>query len=231
VITLYTWATPNGKKISILLEELGLAYKAVPIDIGKGDQFDPDFLKISPNNKIPALVDSDGPDGKPISLFESGAIMLYLAGKTGRFLGKTDRERYEVLQWLMFQMGGLGPMLGQAHHFRLYAPEPIQYAIDRYTKEAHRLYGVLDKALAKTGYLAAGQYTIADMACWPWTASHKNQGVDLDQYPNVLKWFNKINERKAVQKGLALFADLRKPLTDDKAKALLFGLTSKTSKP
>jgi GST-like protein len=228
VITLYTWATPNGKKISILLEELGLTYKAVPVDIGKGEQFDPDFLKISPNNKIPALVDTDGPDGKPISLFESGAIMLYLAGKTGRFLGRSDRQRYEVLQWLMFQMGGLGPMLGQAHHFRLYAPEQIQYAVDRYTKEAHRLYGVLDKALDKTGYLAAGQYTIADMACWPWTASHKNQGVDLDQYPNVLKWFNKIGERKAVQKGQALFADLRKPLTDDRAKALLFGLSQKT---
>lgn len=228
MITLYTWATPNGKKISILLEELGLPYKAVPVDIGKGEQFDPDFLKISPNNKIPALVDSDGPDGKPISLFESGAIMVYLAGKTGRFLGKTDRQRYEVLQWLMFQMGGLGPMLGQAHHFRLYAPEQIQYAVDRYTKEAHRLYGVLDKALAQTGYLAAGEYTIADMACWPWTASHKNQGVDLDQYPNVLKWFNKIGGRKAVQKGQALFADLRKPLTDDKARALLFGQNQKS---
>jgi GST-like protein len=223
MITLYTWPTPNGKKISILLEELRLPYKSVPIDIGAGDQFAPDFLKISPNNKIPALVDSEGPDGKPISLFESGAIMIYLAGKTGKFLPKTDRERYDVLQWLMFQMGGLGPMLGQAHHFRLYAPESIQYAIDRYTKEAHRLYGVLDKALEKTGYLAAGQYTIADMACWPWVASHNNHGVALDQYPNVLRWFNKIAERPAVQKGSALFADLRKPITDEKAKARLYG--------
>ncbi|MFZ9734170.1 MAG: glutathione S-transferase N-terminal domain-containing protein [Burkholderiaceae bacterium] len=223
MITLYTWPTPNGKKISILLEELKLPYKAVPIDIGAGDQFAPDFLKISPNNKIPALVDSEGPDGKPISLFESGAIMIYLAGKTGKFLPKTDRERYDVLQWLMFQMGGLGPMLGQAHHFRLYAPESIQYAIDRYTKEAHRLYGVLDKALEKTGYVAAGQYTIADMACWPWVASHNNHGVALDQYPNVLRWFNKIAERPAVQKGSALFADLRKPITDEKAKARLYG--------
>lgn len=223
MITLYTWPTPNGKKISILLEELKLPYKAVPIDIGAGDQFAPDFLKISPNNKIPALVDSEGPDGKPISIFESGAIMIYLAGKTGKFLPKTDRERYDVLQWLMFQMGGLGPMLGQAHHFRLYAPESIQYAIDRYTKEAHRLYGVLDKALEKTGYLAAGQYTIADMACWPWVGSHNNHGVALDQYPNVLRWFNKIAERPAVKKGSALFADLRKPITDEKAKARLYG--------
>lgn len=223
MITLYTWTTPNGKKISILLEELKLPYKAVPIDIGAGDQFAPDFLKISPNNKIPALFDSEGPDGKPISIFESGAIMIYLAGKTGRFLPKTDRERYDVLQWLMFQMGGLGPMLGQAHHFRLYAPESIQYAIDRYTKEAHRLYGVLDKALEKTGYLAAGQYTIADMACWPWVGSHNNHGVALDQYPNVLRWFNKIAERPAVKKGSALFADLRKPITDEKAKARLYG--------
>lgn len=223
MITLYTWPTPNGKKISILLEELKLTYKAVPIDIGAGDQFATDFLKISPNNKIPALVDTEGPDGKPISIFESGAIMIYLAGKTGKFLPKTDRKRYDVLQWLMFQMGGLGPMLGQAHHFRLYAPESIQYAIDRYTKEAHRLYGVLDKALEKTGYLAAGQYTIADMACWPWVASHNNHGVALDQYPNVLRWFNKIAERPAVQKGSALFADLRKPITDEKAKARLYG--------
>lgn len=223
MITLYTWPTPNGKKISILLEELKLPYKAVPIDIGAGDQFTPDFLKISPNNKIPALVDSEGPDGKPISIFESGAIMIYLAGKTGKFLPKTDRKRYDVLQWLMFQMGGLGPMLGQAHHFRLYAPESIQYAIDRYTKEAHRLYGVLDKALEKTGYLAAGQYTIADMACWPWVGSHNNHGVALDQYPNVLRWFNKIAERPAVKKGSALFADLRKPITDEKAKARLYG--------
>lgn len=223
MITLYTWPTPNGKKISILLEELKLPYKAVPIDIGAGNQFEPDFLKISPNNKIPALVDSDGPDGKPISIFESGAIMIYLAGKTGKFLPKTDRERYDVLQWLMFQMGGLGPMLGQAHHFRLYAPESIQYAIDRYTKEAHRLYGVLDKALEKTGYLAAGQYTIADIACWPWVSSHNNHGVALDQYPHVLRWFNTIAERPAVQKGSVLFADLRKPVTDEKAKARLYG--------
>lgn len=227
MITLYTWATPNGKKISILLEELNLAYKAVPIDIGAGKQFEPEFLKVSPNNKIPALVDSDGPDGRPISIFESGAIMIYLAGKTGKFLPKTDRERYDVLQWLMFQMGGLGPMLGQAHHFRLYAPESIQYAIDRYTKEAHRLYGVLDNALAKTGYLAAGQYTIADMACWPWVSSHNNHGVALDQYPNVLKWFNKVAERPAVQKGSALFTDLRKPITDEKAKARLYGYSIK----
>ncbi|MFM1927948.1 MAG: hypothetical protein RIR28_531, partial [Pseudomonadota bacterium] len=159
MITLYTWPTPNGKKVSILLEELGLPYEAIAVDIGAGDQFRPDFLAISPNNKIPALVDPDGPQGRPISLFESGAIMLYLAGKTGRFLGSSERDRYEVLQWLMFQMGGFGPMLGQAHHFRLYAPEPIDYAIDRYTKEAKRLYGVLETRLAKQPFLAAGHYT------------------------------------------------------------------------
>lgn len=224
MITLYTWATPNGKKISILLEELGLPYKAVPVDIGAGDQFKPEFLAISPNNKIPALVDSDGPDGQPIALFESGAIMVYLAGKTGQFLGETDRDRFEVLQWLMFQMGGLGPMLGQAHHFRLYAPEPIEYAINRYTKEAHRLYGVLETRLASqsSGFLAADAYTIADMACWPWTASHKNQGVALEDYPHVKDWYERIAARPAVQAGIALFSDLRKPLTDDKARALLF---------
>ncbi|NBT34441.1 MAG: glutathione S-transferase family protein [Betaproteobacteria bacterium] len=225
MITLYTWPTPNGKKISILLEELGLPFAAKPVNIGEGEQFEPAFLAISPNNKIPAIVDTEGPDGAPISLFESGAIMIYLAGKTGQFLGETDRDRYEVLQWVMFQMGGLGPMLGQAHHFRLYAPQPIEYAIERYTKEAHRLYSVLEKRLSSqpSGFLAADCYTIADMACWPWTASHKNQGVNLEDFPHVLKWYRNIEQRPAVQRGVALFADLRKPLTDPQARALLFG--------
>ncbi|MEY4014357.1 MAG: hypothetical protein RLZZ290_1221 [Pseudomonadota bacterium] len=224
MIHLYTWPTPNGKKISILLEELGLAYEATPINIGKGDQFKPDFLAISPNNKIPALTDSDGPDGKPIALFESGAILIYLAGKTGRLMGKTDHDRFDVLQWLMFQMGGLGPMLGQAHHFRLYAPEPVPYGIERYSNEAKRLYGVLNTQLEAHDYLAANQYTIADIAAWPWVASFANQGIDLSDYPAVERWFKAIEKRPAVQRGVALFADLRKPLTDTQARKLLFGL-------
>jgi len=223
MIHLYTWPTPNGKKVSILLEELALPYEATPINIGKSDQFQPDFLAISPNNKIPALVDSDGPDGQPISLFESGAILLYLAGKTGRFMGKHDRDRYEVLQWLMFQMGGLGPMLGQAHHFRLYAPEPIPYGIERYSQEAKRLYGVLNTRLSAHPYLAADQYTIADIAAWPWVASHANQGIDLAQFSGVERWFRSIESRPAVKRGTTLFADLRNPLTDAQAKQVLFG--------
>ncbi|MEY3951629.1 MAG: hypothetical protein RL320_431 [Pseudomonadota bacterium] len=224
MIHLYTWPTPNGKKVSILLEELGLAYEATPINIGKGDQFDPDFLKISPNNKIPAITDTEGPDGKPIALFESGAILIYLAGKAGKLIGQSDRDRFDVLQWLMFQMGGLGPMLGQAHHFRLYAPEPVPYGIERYSNEAQRLYGVLNRQLEAHEYLAADQYTIADIAAWPWVASYANQGIDLAKFPSVQRWFNSIEARPAVQRGVALFADLRKPLTNAPAKNLLFGL-------
>lgn len=167
MIDLYSTATPNGHKIHIMLEECALPYRVHSIDIGAGDQFTPEFLAISPNNKIPAIVDQDGPDGEPISLFESGAILVYLAGKTGRFLGHTEREKFATLQWLMFQMGGLGPMLGQAHHFRIYAPEKIEYAYNRYSNEAKRLYGVLDRQLAKSEYLAGEQYTIADIACFP----------------------------------------------------------------
>ena len=164
MISVYSWATPNGHKVHIMLEECGLPYRTVAIDIGAGDQFKPEFLAISPNNKIPALVDPDGPGGKPISLFESGAILLYLAAKTGRFLPEDLAARYEVLQWLMFQMGGVGPMLGQAHHFRLYAPEKIPYAIDRYTNEARRLYGVMDKRIAKSRYIGGSDYSIADIS-------------------------------------------------------------------
>lgn len=211
MITLYTWPTPNGKKVSILLEELGLPYEAIPINIGKDEQFQPEFLSISPNNKIPALVDSEGPDGRPISLFESGAILIYLADKAGRFFGQTQRDRLEVLQWLMFQMGGLGPMLGQAHHFRLYAPERIPYGIERYSREARRLYGVLNTRLSSQAYLAAGQYTIADIAAWPWVASHANQGIDLAEFSDVERWFRAIELRPAVQHGVALFAELRPP--------------------
>jgi len=225
MIDVYSWATPNGHKIHIMLEECKLSYRAHPVDIGQGDQFSPEFLAISPNNKIPAMTDSDGPDGKPISLFESGAMLVYLAGKTGKFLGKTDRERYNTLQWLMFQMGGIGPMLGQCHHFRNYAPEKIEYAINRYTNEAKRLYGVLDRQLAKTPYVAGKNYTIADMAIWPWLRNWKGQGVDLDEVPNVKRWFAEIEARPAVQRGVKVLADLRKPAMDDKAKEILFGAT------
>ncbi|MGH8810245.1 MAG: glutathione S-transferase N-terminal domain-containing protein, partial [Noviherbaspirillum sp.] len=168
MIDVYSTATPNGHKVHIMLEECGLPYRLHHINIGEGDQFKPDFLAISPNNKIPAIVDADGPDGKPMSLFESGAILVYLASKVGKFLGTSDREKFSTLQWLMFQMGGVGPMLGQAHHFRLYAPEKLEYAINRYTNEAKRLYGVIDKQLAKTAYLAGDHYTIADIAIFPW---------------------------------------------------------------
>lgn len=225
MIDVYSWATPNGHKVHIMLEECGFAYQAHAVDIGAGDQFKPDFLTISPNNKIPAIVDSEGPDGQPISLFESGAILVYLASKAGKFLGETDREKYNVLQWLMFQMGGLGPMLGQAHHFRIYAPEKITYAIDRYSNEAKRLYGVLDKQLAKHAYLAGDTYTIADIAAFPWTRSWKNQGIDWADYPHAKRWFDEISERPAVQRGVTVLADLRKPLHDDKAKDILFGNT------
>ncbi len=225
MIDIYSWATPNGHKIHIMLEECGLSYRAHPVDIGKGEQFTPEFLDISPNNKIPAMTDTDGPDGKPISLFESGAMLVYLAGKTGKFLGKTDRERYNTLQWLMFQMGGLGPMLGQCHHFRIYAPEKIEYAVNRYTNEAKRLYGVLDQQLAKTPFIAGKSYTIADMAIWPWLRNWKNQGVDMSSYPHVAKWFDLIGKRPAVQRGCTVLADLRKPLMDDKAREILFGST------
>ena len=225
MIDVYSWATPNGHKVHIMLEECGLSYRAHPVNIGEGDQFKPEFLAISPNNRIPAITDSDGPDGKPISMFESGAILVYLAGKTGRFLGKTDRARYDTLQWLMWQMGGVGPMLGQTHHFRNYAPEKIEYAINRYTKETGRLYGVLDKQLTKCKYIAGADYTIADIATWPWIRSWKNQGVEMSDFPNVKRWFETIEARPAVQRGVKVLADLRKPVMDDKAKEILFGAT------
>jgi GST-like protein len=225
MIELYTWPTPNGHKVHIMLEECGLPYAVHPVDISAGDQFKPAFLAISPNNKMPAIVDPDGPDGKPISLFESGAILLYLAGKTSRFLPKSVRGKYEALQWLMFQMGGVGPMLGQAHHFRIYAPEKIAYAVDRYTNEANRLYGVMDKQLATNDYIAGREYTVADMAIWPWLRSWQNQGVEMDAYPNVKAWFEAIGNRPAVQRGITVLADRRKPLIDKRARENLFGKT------
>jgi len=223
MIDVYSWATPNGHKVHILLEECGLPYAVHAVDIGAGDQFEPDFLAISPNNKIPAIVDSEGPEGKPISLFESGAILLYLAAKTGRFLPHALSARYQVLQWLMFQMGGLGPMLGQTHHFRIYAPEKVPYAVDRYTNEAKRLYGVMDRRLGQSRFLGDDEYTIADIAAWPWTRSHANQGVDLNDYPNVKRWFDTIAARAAVQRGIQVLAKERRPLMDDRARETLFG--------
>ena len=228
MMDVYSWATPNGHKVHIMLEECGYRldrdWRAIPVDIGVGDQFKPEFLKISPNNKIPALVDPDGPDGKPVSLFESGAILVYLASKTGRFLPKSDRAKFETLQWLMFQMGGVGPMLGQNHHFRIYAPEKIAYAINRYTNEAKRLYGVIDRRLAESRYLAGPQYSIADMATFPWLRNWKNQGGVLDEYPHLKKWFDTIAARPAVQRGVQVLTDLRRPLTDAKAMDVLFGV-------
>jgi GST-like protein len=222
MIDLYGWPTPNLFKVTILLEETATPYNVIPVDIGRGDQFKPDFLKISPNNKMPAIVDSDGPDGKPISIFESGAILMYIAEKTGRFMPKDMRRRYDVIQWLMFQMGGIGPMLGQAHHFRQYAPEPIPYAVERYTREAGRLYNVVDRRLGEVPYLA-GDYSIADMAVFPWLRGYERQGQKLEDYPNLKRWFEGLNARPAVQRGLGVLADKRRPAMDDKARAVLFG--------
>ena len=227
MIDIYSWATPNGHKVHIMLEEcgqrLGRDWQAHPINIGTGDQFQPAFLEISPNNKIPAMVDPNGPNGKPIHLFESGGILLYLASKFNRFLPKSDAAKFETLQWLMFQMGGVGPMLGQAHHFRIYAPEKIDYAYDRYTNEAKRLYGVLDKQVQKHPYIAGKQYTVADIATFPWLRSWQNQGIDWKNYPALKDWFDRVSERPAVKRGGIVLAHLRKPLVDDQARQALFG--------
>ncbi|MDA1089013.1 MAG: glutathione S-transferase N-terminal domain-containing protein [Proteobacteria bacterium] len=224
MIDLYTWPTPNGHKIHIMLEETGLPYTVHAININKGDQFAPEYLKISPNNKMPAMVDPDGPDGKPYSLFESGAMLMYLAEKTGQFMPTEMAARYLVIQWLMFQMGGIGPMFGQAHHFRHYAPSRIDYAYDRYTNEAGRLYGVLDRRLAAVEFLA-GDYSIADIATFPWTRSYERQGQCLDDFPNVKRWFEAINTRPAVERALKVLADARKVgiENDEDAKKNLFG--------
>ena len=203
MIDLYTWTTPNGRKVSIMLEECALAYRAHRIDIGKGEQFKPDFLAVSPNGRIPGITDSEGPDGKPISLFESGAILVYLSGKTGRFLPASVRGKYEALQWLMFQMGGVGPMFGQTHHFLRAAPEPVPYAIERYSKETRRLYGVLDARLAQAPYLAT-EYSIADIATYPWVARHEWHKVDLTDFPHVKRWYDSIGRRPAVVRGMAV---------------------------
>ena len=203
MIDFYTWTTPNGRKVSIMLEECGLPYRVHKVDIGKGEQFRPEFLAINPNNRIPAIVDADGPDGKPLALFESGAILVYLAGKTGRFLPVDVRGKYVALQWLMFQMGGVGPMFGQAHHFLRAAPEQVPYGIKRYTDETRRLYGVLDKRLSEAAFLA-GEYSIADMATFPWVARHEWHKVALTDFPHVKRWYDTIALRPAVVRGMAV---------------------------
>ena len=226
MIDVYSWPTPNGHKVHIMLEECGLPYRVHAVDIGAGDQFKPAFLAISPNNKIPAIVDPDGPDGQPISVFESGAILLYLAGKTGQFLPPDTRGKFEVLQWLMFQMGGVGPMLGQAHHFRIYAPEPIEYAVHRYTNEARRLYGVMDRQIERTGaYIAGADYSIADIAIFPWLRSWQNQGIAWADYPALKAWFDRIAARPAVQRGVQVLADRRKATRSAAEMEVLFGAT------
>ncbi len=221
MIDFYAWSTPNGIKISIALEELALPYRIIPVDIGAGAQFGPEFLTISPNNKIPAIVDHDGPGGKPYSLFESGAILLYLAEKTGKLMPADPAGHFTVVQWLMFQMGAIGPLLGQNHHFRTYAPERIAYAVDRYTNEARRLYGVLDRRLGESEYLA-GVYSIADVATFPWIRPYKRQGQDLEEFPHLKRWFDAIAERPAVVRGIDALKGLRREF-DAKAHEVLFG--------
>ena len=223
MIDLYTWPTPNGHKVHIMLEEVGLEYKVIPVDINKGDQFKPDFLAISPNNKMPAMIDHDGPGGRSYTLFESGAILMYLADKTGRLLPQETGARYRVIQWLMFQMGSIGPLLGQTHHFRVYAPEPIPYAVDRYTNEAARLYGVMDRRLAESEYLA-DEYSIADIACFPWLRRPERQGQRREDFPNLQRWFETMAARPAVQRGCDVLAEHQRtgPISAE-ARENLFG--------
>ncbi len=206
MIDLYTWITPNGRKISIMLEEVGLPYEVHPIDLQEGEQFAPDFLAISPNNRIPAIIDREGPGGKPYSLFESGAILMYISEKVGKLVPTEMHKRYEVIQWLMFQMGGVGPMFGQAHHFIHSTPEKVPYGIDRYSKETRRLYTVMNKRLDGNEYLA-GEYSIADIATYPWVARYVRHQVKLEEFPNVKRWFDTISARPAVQQGMAVPKD------------------------
>ena len=227
MIDLYYWPTPNGWKITIALEEMGLPYKVHYVDIGKGEQFDPDFLKIAPNNRMPAIVDPEGPDGAPISIFESGAILQYLARKTGQFCGATERDRIAVDQWLMWQMGGLGPMAGQAHHFLKYAPamdppQDLPYAKDRYRAETARLYGVMDRRLAEARYLGGDAYSIADMASYGWASLWDGQQQSLDDKPNLARWLAEIGDRPAVQRGMAVGIEKRKARFDKEAQKNLF---------
>ncbi len=233
MIDLYYWPTPNGWKVSIALEEMELPYRMIPVNIGRGEQFRPEFLAISPNNRMPAIVDHDpAGGGDPASVFESGAILIYLAEKAGRFLPQDLRGRFEVIEWLMWQMGGLGPMAGQNHHFRMYSEKKIDYAIDRYTNETNRLYGVLDRRLEGREYIC-GDYSLADMACWPWIVPHERQGQNLDDFPNVKRWYEKMKGRPGVRRGFDVGIELRKAQAaaggmDEKAKKILFGQTAKT---
>lgn len=224
-IELHYWPTPNGHKIAIMLEECGLPYEVHEVNIGRGDQFKPEFLAISPNNRMPAIVDPDGPGGAPISVFESGAILQYLGRKTGLFYPSDERMRVAVEEWLYWQVGGLGPMAGQAHHFRNYAADPIPYAIDRYTDEVNRLYGVMDRRLADRHYLA-GAYSIADMAAYPWVRVYKNQGQRLSDFRHLARWFDSIRARPAVKTAITLGEEVRKTFDlakDEEARKILFG--------
>ncbi|HUF80827.1 MAG TPA: glutathione S-transferase N-terminal domain-containing protein [Burkholderiales bacterium] len=226
MIDVYSWPTPNGHKVHIMLEEAGLQYRVHGVNIREGDQFKPEFLKISPNNRIPAIVDHEGPGGKPISLFESGAILLYLASKSGKLLPADMHARWTCTQWLMWQMGGLGPMMGQANHFRRYSKEKIQYAIDRYTNESNRLTGVLDKRLKEARYTAGMEYSISDIAIFPWMRGAEQRGVNLEEYPGVKRWFDEINARPAVQRGVKVLAEAQaanQAPHSDKAWEIMFG--------
>jgi GST-like protein len=227
MIELHYWPTPNGHKITLFLEEAGLPYRVVPVNIGRGDQFKPEFLAIAPNNRMPAIVDTEPADGgAPLSVFESGAILQYLAEKTGRFLPAGTRERYAVLEWLYWQVGGLGPMLGQNHHFNRYAPEKIPYAIERYVNETRRLYGVLDRRLAGRDFIAGRDYTIADMAAYPWIVPYQAQGMDLAEFPHLKPWFERIRDREATRRAYAVGESIEGKVdaaTDEDARRILFG--------
>jgi len=228
MVTLYAWPTPNAHKVSIMLEECAIDYKVVTVDITAGDQFKSEFLAISPNNRMPALVDDQGPEGKAISIFESGAILIYLADKVCRLMPAGGNARYDVLQWLMFQMGNLGPICGQAHHFREAAPERVPYAINRFTNEAERLYHVMDRRLKEIDYLAGKDYSIADIACWPWVRVHRYHGQRWEDFPNVKRWFDDVAARPAVQKGMKLLINKRAKTRDvlnQEARDILFGQT------
>src|SRR5919202_2011044 len=227
MIELYYWTTPNGHKITMFLEEVGLPYTIVPVNIGAGDQFKPDFLKIAPNNRIPAIIDQEPIDGgEPISVFESGAILLYLADKTGKLIPTDVRDRVEVLQWLFWQMAGLGPMAGQNHHFSQYAPEKIPYAIDRYVKETNRLYGVLDKRLEGRAFVAGDDYTIADMASYPWIVPYERQQQNLDDFPHLKRWFEAVRDRPATQRAYEKGQAYRRQPMSEESRKILFGQTA-----